>query len=89
MRILLIDVTPVTFSDEQMLVDMVRENITQRESDFHDTTEGMVLARSWLQSKCQRVNQFDTLQKEIQKGKKDFQVVPDSYRSIARFLSIS
>ena len=45
----------------------------------------MVLARSWLQSQCQSVKQFNTL--NVQKGKKDFQVIPDSYRSIATFLS--
>jgi hypothetical protein len=82
-----VDVTMVNFSDEQMLVDMVRENITQRDTDFHDTAESIDLARHWLQSGCQRVNQFNTLHKEIQKGKKDFQVVPDSFHSIAKFLS--
>jgi len=78
-------VTLVDFSDEQMLIDMVRENITHRDTDFHDTREGIVLSRNWLQSKCQSVKLFNTL--NVEKGKKDFQIIPDSYRSIANFLS--
>lgn len=87
-----VDVTLVDFSDEQMLVDMVRENITQRDTDFHDTAESVVLARAWKQSGCTRVNQFNTWFKDGRKsnavkGVEGFVSVPDSYRSIAKFLS--
>jgi ParB-like chromosome segregation protein Spo0J len=80
-----VDVTIVNFSDEQMLVDMVRENITQRDTDFHDKREGIVLARAWLQSGASAVKQFHN----IAKGKKGFQPIAqeDSCRSIAQFLS--
>lgn len=80
-----VDVTIVHYNDEQMLVDMVRENMTQRDTDFHDTLQSVVLARGWLQSGVQRVKQFDTL--NIKKGLKGFQDVKDSCRSIATFLS--
>jgi len=81
-----VDVTLVDFTDEQMLVDMVRENITQRDTDFHDTAESIDLARHWLQSNAQTVNQFNSLSK---RGKVEGRgnVGPDSYRSIAGFLS--
>jgi len=83
-----VEVTIVDFSDEQMLIDMVRENITQRDTDFHDTREGIVLSRNWLQSKCSDVKQFNNMLNVI-KGKQGFQEIkqPDSYRSIAEFLS--
>ena len=87
-----VDVTPVSFSDEQMLVDMVRENITQRDSDFRDTNESILLARSWLQSKALTVNQFNSeLKKHTggnhSKGVWGTESLPDSFRSIATFLS--
>jgi len=88
-----VDVTLVNFSDEQMLVDMVRENITQRDTDFHDTGESIILARSWLESKASNVKQFDnTMKKDKQgithvKGTEGSIQTPDSYRSIAKFLS--
>ena len=86
-----VDVTWVDFSDEQMLVDMVRENITQRDTDFHDTKESIVLARSWLQSKCTDVKSFNIGMKKFgwkYQGRNEdgtFGSVssPDSYRSIA------
>ena len=87
-----VDVTLVTFSDEQMLVDMVRENITQRDTDFHDTLESVVLARNWLGSKSLTVNQFNSELKKHKSGDHSKGVwgtesQPDSYRSIGKFLS--
>jgi len=65
---------------------MVRENITQRDTDFHDTCEGIVLAREWLRSKADGVKQFNTaIQQRNNNGK--FEPVDDSYRNIAKFLS--
>jgi len=82
-----VDVTEVDFSDEQMLIDMVRENITQRDTDFHDTREGIVLARNWLQSGETDVKRFNTCLKDGRKAGEQHQPQPDSYRSIATFLS--
>lgn len=79
--------TIVDFSDELMLVDMIRENLTHRDSDFRDVKDSVVLARTWLQSKAQRVERFNTLYPEIIKGKKGFQQVDNSSRSIQKFLS--
>ena len=44
-----------------------------------------MLTRGWLNTNVQCVKQFDTL--NVEKGKKGFQSEPDSYRSIANFLS--
>jgi len=71
------------FSDEKMLIDMVRENITQRDTDFHDKKEAIVLAYKWLQTKSKTVKQFDSLSRKGGRGK----VEEDSYRSVAKFLS--
>ena len=77
----------VNFSDEQMLIDMVRENITQRDTDYHDTREGIVLARQWKQSKVSNVKQFNkTLSVRGRLGEGRPQE-PDSCRNIATFLS--
>lgn len=82
-----VEVTVVKFTDEQMLVDMVRENITQRYTDFHDTRESIVLARGWLQSGATGVKQFHSHLKDGRKCPPQNQQQEDSYRSIAKFLS--
>lgn len=82
-----VDVGVVTFTDEQMLIDMVRENITQRDTDYHDTREGIVLARNWLQSKCVDVKQFNSKRCDGQDKRPQNFPEPNSYRSIATFLS--
>ena len=67
---------------------MVRENITQRDTDFHDTREGIVLARNWLKSKVTTVELFNN--RAIGSGDKGQFVgsEPDStsYRSISNFI---
>jgi len=80
-----VDVNVVKFSDEQMLIDMVRENITQRDTDFHDTKQSIMLARGWLQSKVPTVKQFHNRLKDGTLQGSEPQ--PNSYRSIANFLS--
>lgn len=80
-----VEINFVNYDDEKMLVDMVRENINQRDVDYQDKKESVVLAYNWLQSKCQCVKPFDTL--NIKKGLKGFQPQEDSYRSVAKFLS--
>ena len=85
-----LDVHQIGYDDETMLVDMVRENLTHRDSDFKDTEGSCVLARSWLESKVKTVKQFDSLKKTgiHPKGKKGgSEPLPDSCRSIAKFLS--
>jgi hypothetical protein len=66
---------------------LVRENVTQRDTDYHDTREGIALARQWLQSKCDGVEQFNTVLEQKRNDKGQFESKPDSYRSIANFLS--
>lgn len=87
-----VEVGIVDFSDEQMLIDMVRENITQRDTDFHDTRGGIVLARDWLQSGETTVKSFDggfVKHKGGISGKGVYgsKPQPDSFKSIAKFLS--
>jgi hypothetical protein len=83
-----VNVTMVDYNDEQMLIDMVRENLTQRNTDFHDTSESIVLARAWLQSGVSNVKQFNRTQ--LSKRGREGEGRPqeeDSYRSVAKFLS--
>jgi len=82
-----VDVTLVEFTDEQMLIDLVRENVTQRDTDYHDTSEGIVLARKWLRSNETDVKQFNSHLSDGRKAPPQNQPVDDSYRSIAHFLS--
>jgi hypothetical protein len=67
--------------------------IILRDTDFRDMNQSVVLARDWLQSKVDSVNQFDknlTMSKRsIKEGKPTGSNEPDSYRSIAKFLSIN
>jgi len=79
----------VDFSDEQMLIDMVRENITQRDTDYHDTREGIVIARDWLQSKAQDINHFKPFKmvKHPQGNDGRFKEKDVTYKKIANFLS--
>ena len=85
-----VDVTPVKFSDELMLVDLVRENITQRDSDFQDKESSIILSRNWLQSKALTVKQFNSETKKggiHKEGLHGTETQPDSCRSVAKFLS--
>jgi len=83
-----VDITTVIYSDEEMLIDMVRENMTQRNTDFQDKKESVVLAREWLRSGSRNVKQFNIRAKRDNKGKFiGSEPIKDSYRSIAKFLS--
>ena len=86
-----VEVGVVDFSDETMLVDMVRENLTQRDSDFQDTESSVVLARAWLGSKTSSVKQFNSRfkGKPGYKGMAGSEPLPDSCRSIALVLKKS
>lgn len=78
----------VEYSDETMLVDLVRENISQRDSSFQDTEDSIVLTRTWLESKVNSVKQFDKIKKTVTNPKGAGRApYPDSFRSIAKFLS--
>ena len=70
------------FSDEMMLIDMVRENLTHRDVDFQDKKEAIILAFDWLQSKATSVKRFDISKRPPHRPPQE-----DSYRSVARFLS--
>ena len=84
-----VDVNVVSFSDEQMLVDMVRENITHRDTDFQDTKQSILLARGWLTANVPTVQLFDSrFDSRNDKGQLlGSNPQPNSCRSIAKFLS--
>lgn len=89
-RAFMVNLHLVNYSDEQMLIDMLRENLSQRDSDFQDKEDSIVLAREWLQSKSKTVKQFNSLNKTgfHPEGKKGGgEPLLDSFRSIAKFLS--
>jgi len=44
----------VDFDDEQMLIDMVRENITQRNIEFKDTEDSVMLAKKYLTERLRK-----------------------------------
>jgi len=81
----------VDYNDETMLIDMVRENLTHRDTDFHDLEDSVVLARQWLTIKEPNVSRFDSRLKVLRDKKtgqlKGSESLPDSPRSIAKFLS--
>jgi len=62
---------------------------TSISADLMQGSVSVVLARSWLQSKCSTVNSFNSARKcgSHPKGKEGSESSPDSYRSIAKFLS--
>lgn len=61
------------------------DEVLQKKSPLHGDFEFVCgLARAWLVSKVQLVNQFNKLYPQVVKGKKGFQPLPDSYRSIAK-----
>ena len=65
-------------------MDMIKENLTQRDTDFCDTEESVVLARTWLQSGAITVKQFYSEMKQgiHKKGLHGTEALPDSCRSI-------
>ena len=77
-----VNIDVVTYTDEQMLIDMIRENITQKHTDFQDTEDSILLTRKWLECGVSTINQFDkTL------SKRGRPLVSKSYSDIAKFLS--
>lgn len=82
-----VTVNVVNYNDEQMLIDMVRENMTQRDTDYQDTSESIVLARGWLQSGVNSVKLFNRIKTETNPKGAGANPQEDSYRSVAKFLS--
>jgi polyhydroxyalkanoate synthesis regulator phasin len=83
-----VELMKANFSDEQMLVDMVRENLTQRgEGSFRDTEESIVLARNWVLSKSRDSKSFGNRLRDNKGHFQGQQPVNGSARSIAEFLS--
>jgi len=83
-----LNIYPVNYSDETMLVDMVRENLTHRDAAFQDAEDSVVLARAWLQSNAKVVKQFNNFQKKGNQGKRtDLGENHIDYRKIEKFLS--
>ena len=66
------------FNDEKMLLDMVRENMTQRGEDYRDMADCIKLAKKWLEGN-RTVKQLDS--------SKQTHKTEISSRDIANFLS--
>jgi len=84
-----VDVIEVDYSDEQMLVDMIRENITAAgiSSNVHERADEFDTVRQWLLSDSSNVKQFNkTLSSRGRLGEGRPKET-DSYRSIADFIS--
>jgi len=77
--------TLVDFDDEMMLKDMVRENLTQRNGDFKDELESVILVKNWLEGSFVRTVD-KTLSKRGRSGEGRPQE-PSTARKIAIFLS--
>ena len=72
------------FSDEKMLVDMIRENLTHRGEDYNDMSQSIILAERWLGDEKFRTR-FRT---SVQQGKRtDLGEDYVSNEKIAKFLS--
>jgi hypothetical protein len=79
-----VDVTLVDYNDEQMLIDMVRENLTQRDTDYRDVADSCMLAKVWLESGAKLLTNFTT----SRQGKRtDLDSNHITARQIAEFLS--
>ena len=79
----------VDFTDEQMLVDMCRENLTQRWNEFRDEFDSVILAKDYLEKHKPTVHQVDS-RKEDGTFQKGISGNPDAgigARQVAAFLS--
>lgn len=65
------------FSDEKMLLDMVRENLTQRGEDYKDMADSVIIAKKWLKGELKFDKKLKTEPKPLTVGAKE----------IAQFLS--
>lgn len=45
-----VEVVEVKYNDEQMLVDMVRENLTHRDTDYRDVADSVMLTKRYIES---------------------------------------
>jgi hypothetical protein len=54
-----------------MLLDMIRENMTQRGDDYRDTSDCIILAKNWLEGniKLSGVNLVYTSRGQLRKDK--------------------
>ena len=82
-----VEFMPVKFSDEQMLVDMVRENLTQRgEGNFRDTEESLILSRNYIVKHPEVAKRFG----DFPNGQGSRNDLGDNYisaKTISKFLS--
>jgi len=76
------------FSDEQMLLDMIRENLTQRGDNYRDLSDSVMLVKKWLESKSTGVKELYTYLKDAlgRKKKQDTSQGIGS-RQVAEFLA--
>ena len=72
------------FSDEKMLIDMIRENLTQRDSNFKETYDSVMLVKRWLEKKHKKSISSREIASFISKSGKAI-----AYNSIDKYLAIS
>ena len=77
-----VDVTVVDFIDEQMAIDMIRENLAQRSDDFREEKDSIILAEKLLK---ERVERKGALHSKTHGGDRRSQECGS--RQIAKFLS--
>jgi len=70
------------FPDEKMLIDMIRENLTQRDTDYRDTSDSIILAKRWLKGEFESK---PTLHSRTHGGDRRSQEI--GVRQIANFIS--
>lgn len=74
------------FSDEKMLLDMIRENMTHRGDNYKDLSDSVMLVKQWLESKANVVKELNNFQK--QQGKRtDLGENHIDARQVANFLA--
>jgi hypothetical protein len=72
------------FTDEQMLIDMIRENLSQRGDNYRDLSDSVMLAKKWLESGESSVKGFYSTKKGGYHAHKNKEI---GARQVADFLS--
>jgi len=80
-----VDVTIVEYSDEKVLIDLIRENLTQRNLSYNEIVDASLLIKNWLESGAKTVEEFDKyMQNPFHKNKQNV-----SAKQIEYFISKS
>lgn len=59
-----ISLKTVDYSDEQMIIDLCRENLTQRSNEFRQELDSVLLVKKWLEKNKPTVQQVDSRRNE-------------------------